>query len=141
MNPPLTPPFPLLTDLSQYVLRLKERLQLLLIWRTISPHKIPHIFGLKGAYCRDQNFLCAGTTPILEKTLRECRGKWKSSCGFPSIPRIAPGVAPRSLVFVLLKSWDAIPRMEFRILRAAPRIPRNSPIAPRMAFSLRERFS
>ena len=38
------------------------------------------------------------------------------------------------VVFVLLKSWDAIPRMEFRILRmefriprAAPRIPRNSP--------------
>ena len=60
------------------------------------------------------------------------------SCGFPSIPGIGPGVAPRIVVFVLLKSWDAIPRMEFRIPRtafripkAAPRIPRNSPRAPR----------
>ena len=59
-------------------------------------------------------------------------------CGFPSIPGIAPGVAPRIVVFVLLKSWDAIPRMEFRtprkhefrIPRAALRIPR------RMAFQL-----
>ena len=73
---------------------------------------------------------------------------FSQSCGFPSIPGIAPGVAPRILVFVLLKSWDAIPRMEiriprmeFRIPRAAPRIPRNSPRAPRMAFSLRECFS
>ena len=39
------------------------------------------------------------------------------SCGFPSIPGIDPGVPPRILVFVLLKSWDAIPRMEFRIPR------------------------
>ena len=35
----------------------------------------------------------------------------------PSIPGIAPGVAPRIVVFALLKSRDAIPRMEFRILR------------------------
>ena len=70
------------------------------------------------------------------------------SCGFPSIPGIAPGVAPRIVVLVLLKSWDAIPRMEFRIPRmelriprVAPRIPRNSPRAPRMACSRRERFS
>ena len=70
------------------------------------------------------------------------------SFGFPSIPGIAPGVAPRIVVFVLLKSWDAtprmefrIPRMEFRIPRVAPRIPRNAPKAPRMAFSFRERFS
>ena len=54
----------------------------------------------------------------------------------------------RIVVLVLLKSWDAIPRMEFRILRmefriprVAPRIPLNSLGAPRMAFSLRERFS
>ena len=66
----------------------------------------------------------------------------------PPIPRVAPGVAPRTVVFVLLKLWDAIPRMEFRILRitfliprAAPRIRRNSPRAPRMVFSLREFFS
>ena len=55
------------------------------------------------------------------------------SCGFPSVPGIALGVAPRILVFVLLKSWDAI-------LRATPRIPRNSLRARRMVFSLRERF-
>ena len=70
------------------------------------------------------------------------------SCGFPSILGITPGVDLKILVFVLLKSWDAIPRMEFRIprmgfriARAAPRIPRNSLRALRMAFSLRERFS
>ena len=95
------------------------------------------------------NLLRAGTTPILEKKRSE---KWWAneniSCGFPSIPRIAPGVAPRSVVFVLLKLWDAIPRMEFRtprmefwIPRVAPRITRNAPRASRMAFSLRERFS
>ena len=46
------------------------------------------------------------------------------SYGFPSIPGIAPGVAPRIVVFVLLKSWDAILRMECRI--------------PRMEFEFRE---
>ena len=80
-----------------------------------------------------------------KKTLREWRCKWKSCIGCPSI---TPGVALRIVVFVLLKSWDAMPRMEFRvprisfwIPRAAPRIPRNSPRAARMALSLRERFS
>ena len=70
------------------------------------------------------------------------------SCGFPPIPGIAPRVAPRIAALVLLKSWDTIPRMGFfipKILfwtpRAAPRIARNSPRAPRMAFPLRERFS
>ena len=58
------------------------------------------------------------------------------SCRFPSVAGIAPGVAPRVVVFVMLKSWDAIPRMAFhipringiifRIPRAALRIPRNS---------------
>ena len=38
------------------------------------------------------------------------------SCGFPSIPGIAPGVAPRIVVFVLLKSSAAIPRMGFKAL-------------------------
>ena len=46
------------------------------------------------------------------------------SCGFPSIPGIAPGVAPRIVVFVLIKSWDVIPRMDFRIPRMEFRIPR-----------------
>ena len=95
------------------------------------------------------NLLRAGTTPILEKDAPRMEGPIENiSCGFPSIPGIAPGVAPRIVVFVLLKSWDAIPRMEFRIPRiefriprVAPRIPRNAPRAPRMAFSLRERFS
>ena len=90
----------------------------------------------------------AGTTPILEKTLREWWRNEDLSCGFPSIPEIVPGVALRIVVLALLKSWDAIPRMEFRIPgmefripRAALRIPRNSPRAPRMAFSLRPRGS
>ena len=39
------------------------------------------------------------------------------SCRCPSIPGIAPGVAPRIVVFVLLKVVSAIPRMEFRIPR------------------------
>ena len=87
-----------------------------------------------------------------KKTLRECRGKWKNpSCGFPSIPGIAPGVAPRIVAFALLKSWDAIPRMEFFIPRMiflnSKSCSENTPElsqrlrAPRMAFSLRERFS
>ena len=65
--------------------------------------------------------------------------------GCPSLPGVAPGVAPRIVVFVLLESWDAIPRMEFRIPRmevqiprAALRIPWNPPRPPRMAFSLRD---
>ena len=63
------------------------------------------------------------------------------SGGFAAIPGIAPRVAPRIVGFVLIKPWEAIPRMEFciprmefPIPRAAPRIPRNSPRAPRMAF-------
>ena len=55
--------------------------------------------------------------------------KWLSDCNFLSCDPdwlvqtpafgcaaslgIAPGVAPRIMVFVLLKSWDAIPSMEF----------------------------
>ena len=50
-------------------------------------------------------------------------GSCSENCGFP---------------VVLLRSWDVIPRMKFRIPRMEFRIPR---IAPRMAFSLRERFS
>ena len=44
-------------------------------------------------------------------------------CGLPSIPRIAPGVA-LSCSSCSIKSWDAIPRMEFCI--------------PRMEFQFRE---
>ena len=71
------------------------------------------------------------------------------SCGFPSIPGIAPGVAPRITGFVFLKSRNAIPRMDFRIPRiafwiprAAPRIPRNSPrtLSLRMAFHSKGAF-
>ena len=79
-----------------------------------------------------------------EKNAPRMLGEMKSlSGGFPSIPRIAPGVAPRIVLFTLLKSWDAIPRMEFRIPRiecriprAAPRIPRNSPAILRFAAAL-----
>ena len=145
----------------------------------------------------DWRFLALGDHPKSRKKRSENGGANENlSCGFPSIPGVAPGVAQR-IVFVLLKSWDAIPRMEFRIPRmeflgglqkgaggrgprqknvnivkkcqkvfrhfstnfarqhfsgpflggsefriprAAPRIPWNSPRAPRMAFSLRERF-
>ena len=65
------------------------------------------------------SFLRAGTAPILnlKKRSENGGGNDNPSCGFPSIPGIARGVAPRIAVFVLLKSWDAIPRMEFRIPR------------------------
>ena len=78
-----------------------------------------------------------GQPQFLQKRSENVGANENLSCGFPSIPGIAPGVAPRIVVLVLFKSWDAIPRMELRI----PRIPRNSPRAPRMAFSLREHFS
>ena len=48
--------------------------------------------------------LRAGTTPILEKRSENTGANGNLSCGYPSIPRIAPGVAPRIVVFVLLKS-------------------------------------
>ena len=70
-----------------------------------------------------QKNLARGDHPNSRKKRSENGGENENiSCGFPSIPGIAPGVAPRIVVFVLLKSWDAIPRMEFRIPRAAPRI-------------------
>ena len=103
-----------------------------------------------GLFCDIYIYIpCARGPPQFSKKRSENGGANENiSCGFPSIPGIAPGVAPRIVVFVLLKSWDAIPRMEFRIPRmefriprVAPRIPRNAPRAPRMAFSLRERFS
>ena len=83
---------------------------------------------------------------LLKKRSENAWANETISCGFPSIPGIAPGVAPRVVVFVLLKSCDAIPRMEFRIPRmefqiprAAPRILRNSPRAPSMGlFTPRE---
>ena len=97
---------------------------------------------------RDRKFLVQGPPQFLKKSSGNAGANENLSCGFSSILGIAPGVAPRILVFVLLKSWDAIPRVdfriprrEFRIPRAAPRISRNAPRAPRMAFSLRERFS
>ena len=54
---------------------------------------------------------------FLKKRSENARANENLSCGFPSIPGIAPGVAPRIVVFVLLKSWDAILRVEFRIPR------------------------
>ena len=89
-----------------------------------------------------------GPPQFLKKRSENAGANENLSGGFAAIPGIAPRVAPRIVGFVLIKSWEAIPRMEFRIPRmefpiprAAPRIPRNSPRAPRMAFSLRERFS
>ena len=87
----------------------------------------------------------AGTTPILEKKAPRMLGKMKifhvGSHQFQELLR-------ELWFFVLLKSWDVIPRMEFRIPtmefripRVAQRIPRNSPRALRMAFSLRECFA
>ena len=66
----------------------------------------------------------AGPPQFLKERSENAGANENLSCGFPSIPGIAPGVAPRILVSVLLKSWDAIPRVEFRI--------------PRMNFEFRE---
>ena len=94
-------------------------------------------------------FLVRGDHPNSWKNAPRMQGQMKIfRAGSRQFRGIAPRVAPRIVGFVLIKSWEAIPRMEFRIPRmefpiprAAPRIPRNSPRAPRMAFSLRERFS
>ena len=60
----------------------------------------------------DSSFLARGDHPVLKKRSEDGGANENLSCGFPSIPGIAPGVAPRIVVFVLLlKSWDAIPRM------------------------------
>ena len=92
-------------------------------------------YGTQGSRAR-------GPPQFLKTPSKNAGANGNLSCGFPSIPGIAPGVAPRIVVSVLLKSWGAIPRMEFRIPRiefriprGAPRTPRNSPRAPRMAFS------
>ena len=89
-----------------------------------------------------------GPPQFLKKRSENAGANENLSGGFAAIPGTAPRVAPRIVGFVLIKSREAIPRMEFRIPRmefpiprAAPRVPRNSARAPRMAFSLRERFS
>ena len=57
---------------------------------------------------------CARGPPQFSKKRSENGGANENpSCGFPSIPGTAPGVAPRIVVFVFLKSWDAIPRTNF----------------------------
>ena len=93
-------------------------------------------------------FFSRGPPQFLKKRSENAAASENLSGGFAAIPGIAPRVAPRIVGFVLIKSREAIPRMEFGIPRmefpiprAAPRIPQNSPRAPRMAFSLRERFS
>ena len=59
-------------------------------------------------------------TGIFSKKFAETRCSKKQrandslSCGFPP-PGIALGVAPRVVVFALLKSRDAVPRMRFLI--------------------------
>ena len=54
-----------------------------------------------------------GPPQFLKKRSENAWANENLSCGFPSTPGIAPGLAPRVAVFVLLESWDAIPRMEF----------------------------
>ena len=69
-----------------------------------------------------------GPPQFLTKRSENAGANENLSCGFPSIPGIASGVALRILVFVLLKSWDAIPRMEFRFFPSMEfRIPRAAP--------------
>ena len=105
----------------------------------------PRIPGCPTIFCYSG---ARGPPQFFKKRSENAGANENLSGGFAAIPGIAPRVAPRIVGFVLIKLWEAIPRMEFRIPRmefpiprAAPRIPRNSPRAPRMAFSLRERFS
>ena len=61
-----------------------------------------------------EKWSCArGPPQFLKKRSENAGANENLSCGCPSILRIAPGVAPRIVGFVLLKSWDAIPRMNF----------------------------
>ena len=58
------------------------------------------------------------------KNAPRMQGQMKSFMWVPSLPGIAPGVAPRIVFFALLKSCDAMPRIGLLI--------------PRICFELRE---
>ena len=70
-----------------------------------------------------------GPPQFLKKRSENAGANENLSGGFAAIPGIAPRVAPRIVGFVLIKSWEAIPRMEFRIPRMEFPIPRAAPIA------------
>ena len=55
---------------------------------------------------KDQTYKKTRTLHFSDKRSRNAGANENLSCGFPSIPGIAPGVAPRIVVFVLLKSRD-----------------------------------
>ena len=83
---------------------------------------------------------------FLKKRSENAGANENLSGGFAAIPGPAPRVAPRIVGFVLLKSWEAIPRMEFRIgisnsESCSENTPELSESSEKMAFSLRERFS
>ena len=92
------------------------------------------------------NISCARGPPQFLKNRSENAGANENlSWGFPPIPGIAPRVAPRIVVSVLLKSCDAIPRMEFReLLREYPgtlREHRELPFHSQCVFSLKAGWS
>ena len=103
------------------------------------PTKPYFLWGKFQAEIEIFNSGARGPPQFLKKRSENAGANENLSGGFAAIPGIAPRVAPRIVGFVLIKSWEAIPRMEFRIPRmefpiprAVPRIPRNSPRAPRM---------
>ena len=73
-------------------------------WGQHSEKQPIFLLHLGGISSTIQQIWCAGTTPILETTLRECRGNENLSGGVAAIPGIAPRVAPRIVGFVLIKS-------------------------------------
>ena len=84
-------------------------------WTELPNKSSEHI----GKSClRKKMFSCARGPPQFSKKRSENGGANENlSFGFPLIPGIALGVAPRIMVLLLLKSWDDIPRMkifEFR---------------------------
>ena len=86
---------------------------------------------------KNTNSGARGPPQFLKKRSKNGGANENLSYGSPSIPGIAPGVAPRIVVFILLKSWDAIPRMEFRIPRMELGIPRVAPRIPQNSFFLK----
>ena len=102
-------------------------------------HKGRTVFEQEQEHLTNSGVLVGGGHPnFAKKSSENERANENLSCGFPSIPGIAPGVAQRIVAFVLLKSWDAIPRMEFRIPRMEFRIPRALREHPGTLRELRE---
>ena len=66
------------------------------------------LFSMSSLSHRCYVGLARGPPQFLRKRSENAGANENLSCGLPSIPGVAPGVAPRIVVFILLKSWDVI---------------------------------